>query len=215
MSRLAKYRDKIRNKKTVSETVGLSQSRFFDRSNKPNKFFKTQSYKISPNQSISISSGSIILTVGLIIGIAIPSFGFRSYFYQFGFFFSTSSIEGLTVLITEFAIGLAFNLDLIISGTVIGWFLGGLTAAFIYKKEGSRGPIYSSIILISATLSIGFISVMSTFFNYSQYGSLGLSEVVIPIFAVLMIGLLLSVISIPLILVSLIGFKAGIYLSNL
>lgn len=218
MSRLAKYKDKIqrnRRNNNNNNTIGLSQGRFFDRSNKPNKFFKTQSFKISPNQSISISSGSIILTIGLIIGIGIPSFGFRSYFFEFGFFYSNSSIEGLTMLIVEFGAGLIFNLDTIIASTVIGWFIGGLTAAFIYKKEGTKGPIYSSIILISSTLSIGFISVMTTYFNYSQYGSIGLSDVIIPMFAIVMIGLVLSVVSIPLVLVALIGFKAGIYLSNL
>ena len=215
MSRLTKYRDRIRIRNTDKETVGLSQSRFFDRSNKPNKFFKTQTFKISPNQSISIASGSIIITLGLIIGIGIPSFGFRSFYFEFGFFYSTSSIEGLAFLIVEFGSGLLFNLDTIIASTVIGWFLGGSTAAFIYKKEGSRGPIYSSIILVSATLSIGLITVMGTYFNYSSFGSLGLSDMVIPIFAILLIGLVLSVISLPLILVSLIGFKVGIYLSNL
>ena len=215
MSRLAKYRDRIRSRNVRNDTIGLRQSRLLNRSDKPNEFFKTQSFKISPNQSISIASGSIIVTIGLIIGIGIPSFGFRSYFFDYGFFYSRSSIEGLSVLILEFGAGLIFNLDQIIVSTVTGWFIGGLIAAFIYKKEGSRGPIYSSIILISLTLSIGFIFVMTTYFNYSQFDNLALSDVIIPMFGVLMIGLVLSLVSIPLILVALFGFKAGIYLSNL
>lgn len=215
MSKLARYKNKIISRNHSDNTIGLSQGRFFDRSDKPNKFYKTRSFKISPNQSTSISSGSIILTIGLIIGIGIPSFGFRSNFFDFDFYYSNSPIEELAVLMTEFGAGLIFNLDTIITSIVIGWFIGGFTAAFIYKKEGIRGPIYSSIILISSTLSIGFISVMATYFNNSQYGSLALADVVIPMFAVLMIGLVLSAISIPLILVAIFGFKAGIYFSNL
>jgi hypothetical protein len=215
MSRFSKYRDRFRSRSINDGTIGLSQGRFFDRSNKPNKYYRTRSFKITPSQSKSISSGSIIISIGLIVGIGIPSFAFDSYLVEFGFLYSNSPIEGLTNLTIEFAAGLIFNYGLIIPSMVIGWLMGGLTAAFIYKKEGSRGPIYSSIILISSTLSIGLISVMTTYFINSQFDSLALSDVIIPMFSVLIIGLVLSVVSIPMVLVAIIGYKSGIYLSNL
>ena len=154
--------------------VGLEQSKFpFMRPRNRNAIpmLRTKSFVVNPEVTYSIASGSIILTIGIIIGLSIPSINFNEKF-DFASLENTintpNPLEGMVVLLLQFFFGFAleglqsgvnsnFGLEELLLPMVIGWFIGGMVAAVIYDDKGKNGPYYSSIIAISVTLGISLL----------------------------------------------------------
>jgi hypothetical protein len=195
---------------------GLKQSRYnpLSRGKKPNTLLRTKSYRVSPSVTTSIASASVILSVGLTVGLSIPALDFDNT-YSFSDF--TREVEapnivgGFMIILFEFSFAAFFEIIDILSYFVIGWFLGGVLASFIFNQSGRRGPYYSSALAVSVALGMFFvigilISVKSGGITFSLYA--------IPLFFMLILSLLIALVSIPLIIVALIGYRIGGYLSE-
>jgi hypothetical protein len=207
--------ENVTKKTKKKRRPGLSQGRYalLSRGQKPNPILRTKSYSVTPNTSTSISSGSVILAIGLSVGFTIPVFNFESQFGVSGFFIDTPNVVGgLMILIIQFTVGALFDIEEIIGSLIVGWFLGGVVASLIYNQDGKRGPFYSSGIAISIMLGVSFIMGV-IFFTKGEYGG-NITTVFIPMIVILLISLFMAVISIPLIIVAMIGYRVGGYLSN-
>ncbi len=184
---------------------------FLSRGQKPNPLIKTKTYRIAPSTSTSISSGSVILAVGLSIGLSIPASSFQE---NYGFIGINSpyAFSAMLILIFQFTLGVVFQFGGVIWSLIFGWFIGGVIASIIYDQEGRKGPFYSSIIAISLTFALSFILGI-VFFSKSG-GTINFEIIVLPLIALLLLSLFMALISIPLILIAIIGYKFGGWMSN-
>ncbi|MHA2276147.1 MAG: hypothetical protein ACXAC2_10285 [Candidatus Kariarchaeaceae archaeon] len=191
---------------------GLKQSRYnlLSRGKKPNTLLRTKSYRVSPSVTTSIASASVILSVGLTVGLSIPALDFDNT-YSFSEF--TSDLEtpniigGFIIILLQFSFAVFFEIIDILSYFIIGWFI----ASFIFDQSGRRGPYYSSVLAVS--LALGMFFVIGVLFSVKA-GGITFSFYALPLFFMLILSLLIGLISIPLIIVALIGYRIGGYLSE-
>lgn len=197
--------EKVRNRANISYKPDI------------NPRLKIKSYKTSPSTSVSINSGAVILAVGLIIGLSIPAMNFEAYLdfaesdTQKGIDTSIA-YDGIANLFISFILGILIQYQDVIGYLVIGWFLGGIIASFLFQEEGKRGPYYSAIIAVTITMTISFlIGIIVLTLNK---GIFNFDFLFIPMIAALILSLLLTVISIPLIVIAMIGYKIGSMVGN-
>ena len=184
------------------------------RSSQPNinPRLKIKSYKTTPNTSVSINSGAVILAVGIIIGLSIPAMnfeavlGFSRYDNQEGIN-SSRAYDGIALLFIEFVLAIFLQYQQIAGTLIIGWFLGGVIAALLFEEEGRRGPYYSAIIAVSITMAISFL--LGIIVLTLNKGVFDFDLVFIPMIGALVLSLFLTVISIPLIIIAMIGYRLG------
>jgi hypothetical protein len=182
---------------------------------KINPRLKIRSYKTLPNQSISISSGAVILSIGLAFGLSIPAFRFES---VLGFskydneIESTRGYDGLAILLFQFTFGLIFSYTEVVPLIVAGWLIGGIVASMIFAEDGRRGPYYSAILAISVTMALAFLLGVITLTLNDGVPDFDL--IFLPLLAALVVSLILSIFSVPLILIAMIGYRLGGWLSN-
>ena len=96
----------------------------------------------------------------------------------------------------------------------IGWFIGGFLSAMVYKKEGKKGPVYSAYLTLSITLSIAFITgimlINSGGSNFNPLES-SIGSIMDEFMQLLLIGIITTAISIPMIFIAWLGYKLGMY----
>ena len=182
-----------------------------------NPRLKIKSYKTSPSTSVSINSGAVILSIGIIIGLSIPAMNFEA-FLNFskwdaqGNADSSVAYDGIANLFIQFILAIIVRYQSTVGTLIIGWFLGGIIASFLFQEEGKRGPYYSAIIAVTITMTIFFlIGIVVLTLNE---GIFDFDFLFIPMIAALILSLLLTVISIPLIVIAMIGYKIGSMVSN-
>lgn len=182
-----------------------------------NPRLKIKSYKNKPNTSVSINSGAVILSIGIIVGLSIPAMnfeavlGFSKYDNQGGIS-SSRAYDGLAILFIEFILSIFVEYRNIAGTLIIGWFIGGLIAALLFEEEGKRGPYYSAIISVTMTMTISFLfGIIVLTLNK---GVFDFDLLFIPMIAALFLSLLLTVISIPLIVIAMIGYRVGSMITN-
>jgi hypothetical protein len=206
----------LSSERVKTRQPGLKQSRYnlLSRGKKPNTLLRTKSYRVSPSVTTSIASASVILSVGLTVGLSIPALDFDNT-YSFSEF--TSDLEtpniigGFIIILLQFSFAVFFEIFRILSYFVIGWFIGGVLASFIFDQSGRRGPYYSSVLAVS--LALGMFFVIGVLFSVKA-GGITFSFYALPLFFMLILSLIIGLISIPLIIVSLIGYRIGGYLSE-
>ncbi|MCE7734884.1 MAG: hypothetical protein GPJ54_08415 [Candidatus Heimdallarchaeota archaeon] len=182
-----------------------------------NPRLKIKSYKNKPNTSVSINSGAVILSIGLIVGLSIPAMnfeavlGFSKYDNQGGIS-SSRAYDGLAILFIEFILSIFVEYRYIAGTLIIGWFLGGLIAALLFEEEGKRGPYYSAIISVTMTMTISFL--LGIIVLTLNKGVFDFDLVFIPMIGALVLSLFLTVISIPLIVIAMIGYRIGSMITN-
>lgn len=182
-----------------------------------NPRLKIKSFKTTPNTSVSINSGAVILAVGIIVGLSIPAMnfeavlGFSKYENQDGIS-SSRAYDGMAILFIDFILSLFVEYESIAGTLVIGWFLGGLIAALLFEEQGKRGPYYSAIIAVSMTMTIAFL--LGIIVLTLNKGVFDFDLVFIPMIGALVLSLFLTVISIPLIVIAMIGYRTGRMIDN-
>ncbi len=204
--------------------INLISEKLRNRANIPykpviNPRLKIKSYKTSPSTSVSINSGAVILSVGLIIGLSIPALNFEAYLNFSEYEYNTRegintsvAYDGIANLFIQFILAILVQYQDVIGFLVIGWFLGGIIASFLFQEEGKRGPYYSAIIAVTITMTISFlIGIVVLTLNK---GIFDFDFLFIPMIAALILSLLLTVISIPLIVIAMIGYKIGSAVGN-
>ncbi|MHA2030337.1 MAG: hypothetical protein ACW99A_06130 [Candidatus Kariarchaeaceae archaeon] len=191
----------------------------FNINNQPNinPKLKIKSYKTKPSVAVSINSGAVILSIGIILGLSIPAANFESYlnFSQFEYqngINDSQAYDGLARLFFQLMVGLFVSYQSIWQFFVISWFVGGFFAALMFQEEGKRGPYYSAVLAISVTMMIAFLIgiIVLTLNN----GVFEFDLVFLPMIFALILSLFLTIISIPLTIIALLGYRMGSLIAN-
>lgn len=208
-----------------SQNIGLQQTKIpflkpRDRVAIP--MLRTKSFIVNPEVTHSIASGSIILSIGIIIGLSLPSLNFNEK-YNFsasnGFQDTPNPMEGIVILMLQFFFGFALSglesevsssvgIEELLLPLIFGWFIGGIVAAIVYDDKGKNGPYYSSIIAISLSLGLSMIIGIIAFLQTGKISN-DLSAIFIPFFGIILITLAIAVLSVPLIIVAYVGYTIG------
>lgn len=212
----------------TDDLYGLNQKRFQNEKmlrEVDSSFISVRRYKVKPSKVVSIGSGSLILSIGLGIGLSIISFGIPlSSGNQFIDLIlgDAGGISGLFYLISIIFLEVLFDPLGSLATMGMGWFIGGFVSAMVYKKEGKRGPVYSAYLTLSVTLSIAFITGImllnsgggsqDPFFRDVE-NSIG--SIMDEFIALLLIGIITTIISIPMIFVAWLGYKLGMYFATI
>lgn len=175
-----------------------------------------KTYKVNPNRSTSIASGTLILSIGIVITIGSLAFSINSILTALPILLTTR--EGFTNLMDSFSriiYFIGYEIDQLFTLAITGWVIGGIVAGFVYKKDGSRGPIYSSLIAISLTLSLGMVIAVISIGSGNSGFNLEFLDLLASVFSLFITSVMISLISIPLILIAMIGYRIGMYFSRL
>ncbi len=171
--------------------------------------YKVQRFKTDPNKSISISSGSLILSIGFGTGLTLHAIFLPLSLGLFEFdAFQGTGLSGIINLLIFLFATIIFDPFSIISYFILGFFTGGFIASIVYGVEGKKGPKYSVILAFSITISITFITGMISI-NSSEYGTV--SEIFGNFIVLIGVAFIFAFIAIPLSLIAWIGYKIGIY----
>ncbi|MDH5401331.1 MAG: hypothetical protein OEZ01_09235 [Candidatus Heimdallarchaeota archaeon] len=187
------------------------------------KKIKSDSFKFSNSKTKSTQAGGVILSVGLIFGFGVPLLMnlLFSEFYIFLFLSSSNhTLFGILNLFTQILPMIALNITDALVWFTIGWFIGGILSGLLYGKTASRGSLYSSGLLITILSSIlyivgvSLITNQSTLFNDAFGLNLANGWLISTISLLIIILIIITLFSLPLILISFIGFRVGLILQK-
>ncbi|MCY3411107.1 MAG: hypothetical protein INQ03_05645 [Candidatus Heimdallarchaeota archaeon] len=194
--------------------IGFKQGRFSTEA-EPNKNLVMQRFKVKPSRATSISSGSTILSIGLMVGLGVVAFEIPN--SNLDDFFSllygnVPGLSGIFNLLSLLIFFIMFDPVVVVSPLIVGYFMGGFVSAMSHKHEGKRGPIYTIYIAFSLTVSIAFLTGLVTL-NSGVSTSVG--TVMGQFYTFLIVGLICTIISIPLSFFAWLGYKIGMYFGTL
>lgn len=205
--------------KNQTSVFGSLQKRISDIRGKPkvNPRLKIRSFKVQPSLATTINSGSLILCVGLVVGLGLAALQVDAKLNLSHYSTdlndpSVTPYVGMANLMISFTLGLLISYQTNGYYLIVGWFLGGFISSLVYGRKGVKGTYYSTIIAISVTMGISLL--MGILFLTMSESGFAIETLVFSMFSVFLLCIILTIISIPLIIFAMLGYRLGGYFEN-